>query len=144
MEFCPKCASVNSLSIVKEKENICIREEHFEVLGSTLKCSECFEEFSLDTEDAHELAKLQYAKEHDILIGADLIRIRQTIGLNQQELSKALNIPIGLIKRYEQGSLLSKEHSDAAMQVLKQALAPRCAERANKINAQNCKQRVSL
>jgi putative zinc finger/helix-turn-helix YgiT family protein len=113
--FCPQCELDRELSVVLNSIEYDIKGEKISIETRLNQCATCKNEFIPPDEDADplELAFREYRQRHGMLQPEEIRNFRQSLGLNQKELSGLLSWGGATLSRYETGGLQDDAHDTA-------------------------------
>ena len=114
-DFCPACDAVdhpfqqNPKKVTQE-----FRGETFIVDTSSLRCQHCgFEVAVPGSLDAMRLATMDaYRKKHGLLTSAQIIELREMMGMAQREFADYVGVGVASLQRWEKGLVVQDKASD--------------------------------
>jgi len=110
---CPFCGQDTKIKIIKESEDMEIRDLHIPVERTYYHCEECGEEFEIhsDDYDPFDTAYREYRRRKGWVQPEEIKEFRESIGLTQKQFSELLGIGIATLNRYENGALQSEANN---------------------------------
>ncbi|NFT30610.1 helix-turn-helix domain-containing protein [Clostridium sporogenes] len=112
--FCPNCLELTRFKEIHKDETFNIRKEKIEVVSRYLFCENCNEDIS-DPKNPDEnfiRAYDKYRKMKGFLQPHEIMEIRKSLGISQEQLSNLLKCSKETVSRYETGALQSEEHNN--------------------------------
>jgi len=110
--YCPNCDLDIECDVIPYSETIEVRGETFEVEGDMFQCPKCgvkFIDFDASRDPLAEAYSL-YREAHNMMKPEEIIQIRKSYNLSQQELADLLDISRVTLSRYENGALQEPSH----------------------------------
>ena len=114
IRYCNKCKKEIETEVIFKKEIYEVLGEDIEVDSQILACSECGNNFYYEDFDKVTLivAYNKYRKNHNLLFPIEIEAIRRMYCLSQINFAKLLNWSDKAIRKYESGTIQSREHND--------------------------------
>ena len=112
--ICPNCEKMVLVEPYTYNTTIKVKNEPIEVELKLYRCLECAHliQDPKNPQDELDIAYRIYRQKHHLLQPEEIIAIRKTYDLSQQDLSNLTGIGIATINRYENGSLQSEAHDN--------------------------------
>lgn len=113
--YCPNCCEIVDYKVIEREEDFRIRGESVRISAKVAVCVWCDSElFEPELEDENLLkAYRTYAQRHGLLTPEEIISIRESLGLSQEEFANLLGISTLSLSMYESGALIPQEISNA-------------------------------
>ena len=114
IKYCDNCKKEIATEVIFVEELYEVLGEDIQVESQVLTCSECGKEFYHEDFDKVTLivAYNKYRKKHNLLFPIEIEAIRKLYCLSQIDLARLLDWSDKSIKKYESGTIQSKEHND--------------------------------
>ena len=110
--FCPTCLAEHEVDYISKPESFVVRGEPIEVQSQVVVCRNCGNEiFDMVADEANvKKAYAAYRSKHGLLTPDEIRAIRETYGLSQRALARAMGWGLITIQRYEHGALQDPNH----------------------------------